>query len=113
MMWNKMEINWHLVTLFEMKYIHILNDINHDLCRSILKKSVTVSINTVAIPDLNIKVSTWKSEFPQGTFLHSLTPTKITRQRPFELIYIEYDLMKDELQRWNMFSTTLPPGEML
>ena len=27
--WNQMVINYHLVTLFEMKYIHLLDSINH------------------------------------------------------------------------------------
>ena len=66
------------------------------LCQAILKqKSVTVSMNTVAIPNIDFKVWTRKSKFPPGNYLCSLTPTKITRQRPFELIDIDYDLIKD------------------
>ena len=31
-MWNNMAINWHLVTLFIIQYIHNLDGINHRLC---------------------------------------------------------------------------------
>ena len=54
-------------------------------------------MNIVAIPNIDVKVWTWKREFPQGDFLHSLTQPKITRQRPFELTDIEYDLIKDKI----------------
>ena len=39
----------------------------------------------VAIPNLEIKVWNRRNEFPQGNLLRSLTPPKITRQRPFEI----------------------------
>ena len=42
----------------------------------------------VSIPNLEVKVWTCKSDFPQGNVLRSLTQTEITRQIPFELIYI-------------------------
>ena len=45
-----------------------------------IKKSVTLSMNTVGIPNLYIKVWTHKSDFPQGDFLRSLTQPKITKQ---------------------------------
>ena len=48
-------------------------------------------MNKVAIPSLDVKVWTWKSDFPQGIFLCSLSQPKITRQRPFELTEIKYD----------------------
>ena len=54
-------------------------------------------MNTVSIPNLDVKVWTWKSEFPQGSFLHSLTSPKITRQISFKLTDIEYDQIKDEI----------------
>ena len=28
--WNQKEINWHMVTLFAIKYIHLLEGINHN-----------------------------------------------------------------------------------
>ena len=56
-------------------------------------KTVTVPMNTVSIPNLEAKVWTQKSEFPQGTFLRYLTQPEITRQRPFELTDIYYDLL--------------------
>ena len=63
------------------------------------KEGVTVSMNTVAITNLEVKVWTRKSELPQGNFLHSLTPPKITRLRPFELTDTEYDIIRDENER--------------
>ena len=56
-------------------------------------------MNTVAIPNIDFKVWTRKSKFPPGNYLCSLTPTKITRQIPFELTDIDYDLRKDEIAR--------------
>ena len=56
---------------------------------------MTVSMNIVVIPNVDVKVWTWKREFPQGDFLHSLTQPKITRQKPFELTSIEYDLINN------------------
>ena len=47
------------------------------------KKIVTVSLRTVAIPHIYVKVWTLKSEFPQGDFLRYLTAPGITRQIPF------------------------------
>ena len=55
-------------------------------------------MNTVAIPNLNVKVWTRKKELPQGNFLRSLISPKITRQRPFKLIEIEYDIIKYEIE---------------
>ena len=54
-------------------------------------------MNTVAIPKLDVKVWTLKSEFPQGNFLRSLTKTEITRQITLEITYIEYDWIKDKI----------------
>ena len=70
-------------------------------------KSVTVSMNTVAIPNLDVKVWTRKSELLQGNFQHYLTQPEFIRQRPFEPTDIEYDLIKDKLKGWNALSTTL------
>ena len=60
---------------------------------------MTVSINTVAIPNLDVKVRTRKIEFPEGNFLRSLNQTEITRQRPFKLTGINYELIKYEIER--------------
>ena len=78
-----MEINWHMVTFFVIRYIHILYGTNNYSYQSIYKKSVTVSINTVAIPNLDVNVWAHKSELTQGGFLRYLTQTEITRQIPF------------------------------
>ena len=59
--------------------------------------SVTVSIEIVSIINLDVKVWTQKSELPEGIVLSSLTQPKITGQRPFELTYIEYDLINNEI----------------
>ena len=88
-MWNQMEINWYLVTLFLMQYINILDGINHNFMSSHIKiKSVTVSMNAVAIPNIDVKVWARKSELLQWNLLPSLTQPKITRQRPLEVTYI-------------------------
>ena len=44
-------------------------------CINLLKeqKSVTVSMNTVDLPNIGVKICTPKGEFPQGNFLCSLT----------------------------------------
>ena len=57
-----------------------------------------MSMKTVAIPNLDVRVWTRESEFPQGHFLLSLTQPKITRQRTFEISDIGYDLIKDEIE---------------
>ena len=51
-------------------------------------------MNTVSIPNIDVKVWTRKSEFPQENFLRSLTQPEITRQRPFKLADIYYDKIK-------------------
>ena len=51
----------------------------------------------VDILNLDIKLWAQKSELPQGNFLRFLTQTEITRQKPFEFTYIEYDQIKDEI----------------
>ena len=56
---------------------------------------MTVSIYMVAIPNIDVKVWTRKSDLPQVNLLRSLTQPKITRQRPFELTDLEYDKIKD------------------
>ena len=60
---------------------------------------MTVSMNTVAISNIEVKVWTQKSELPQGSFLRSLIQPKITRQIHVELTDIDYDLIKDEILR--------------
>ena len=52
----------------------------------------------VYFTNLDVKFWTWKSEFPQGYFLCSLTQPKITRQRPFEITDIEYDVINDSIE---------------
>ena len=54
-------------------------------------------MNRVAIPNLDIKVWTCKIQFTQGNVLCSLTQPEIKIQRLFEIIYIEYNLIKDEI----------------
>ena len=56
-------------------------------------------MNAVAVPNLEVKVWTHKTELPQGNFLRSLIQPKITSQRTFELTEIEYDLIKYEIAR--------------
>ena len=90
-----MEINWYLVTLFSMQYMHLLDGINHNFMPIYIIKNVIVSINTAAIKNLYVKFWTRKSEFSLGNFLRSLTQTKITRQRSLELTDIYYYLIKD------------------
>ena len=52
-------------------------------------------MNTVSIPNLDVKVWTWESELPQGNFPRFLTQPEIKIPRPFELTEIWYDLIKD------------------
>ena len=56
-------------------------------------------MTTVAIPNLDVKVWTHKSGFPQENLLLSLTQPKITRQIKFELTNIDYNIIKDEISR--------------
>ena len=56
-------------------------------------------MRTVDIPNIDINVWTWKSEFPPGNYLLSLTQPEITRQRPFEIANIGYYQIKDEISR--------------
>ena len=58
---------------------------------------MTVSMNPVAITNIDVKVWTRKSELPQGSLLLSLTQPKTTIQIPVELTDIEYDLTNDEI----------------
>ena len=58
---------------------------------------MTVSINILDFPNIDVEVWTQESEFQQGNFLRYLTQPKITRQRPFELTYIDYDRIKNEI----------------
>ena len=54
-------------------------------------------MRTVAVPNINIKVWSRKNELPLWNYLRSLTQPKITRQRPFELTDIEYDIVKYQI----------------
>ena len=58
---------------------------------------MTVSMDTVSIPNLDIKVCIHKSEVPQWNLLRSLNQPKITRQSHFKLTETECDLIKDEI----------------
>ena len=60
-------------------------------------------MNTVAILNLDVKVWTQKGELPQGNFLSFLTQPKITRQIPFRLKYVEYDIIKYEIESMERF----------
>ena len=53
-------------------------------------------MNTVAIPNIDVRVWTHKGDFPLGHFLCSLTQPKNTTQGPFEMTGIEYDLINYE-----------------
>ena len=56
-------------------------------------------MNTVCIPNIDIEVWTYKSEFRQGILLRSLTQPEIIRQIPLELTDIYYYLTNDESVR--------------
>ena len=56
-------------------------------------------MNTVAITDIDVKIWTRRSEFPKRKLPRSLTQPKIWRKINFELIDIEYDLIKDEIPK--------------
>ena len=59
-----MEINWRLLTFF-MQYIHLMDGANHNFMSNQTKdKTVTVSMNTVNIPSIEVKVWTYKGELP-------------------------------------------------
>ena len=51
-------------------------------------------MSTVDVSKLGVKVWPQKNILPQGNCLHSLMKPIITRQIHFELIDIEYDLIK-------------------
>ena len=96
-MWNQMVINYHTVNLFLMQYISPGRHKSRFYVEPFKEKNVTVWMNTVYIPNIDVKVWTHRSEFPQDNFLGSLTQTKISIQRPFELTDIDYDQIKDEI----------------
>ena len=48
-------------------------------------------MRTVSIPNIDVKVWTRKSDFPQGNFIRYLTTTEIKIQIPFKIKDIEYD----------------------
>ena len=52
-------------------------------------------MNAVAISNIDVKVWARKSELLQWNLLPYLTQPKITRQRPLEVTYIDYNLMKE------------------
>ena len=93
---DQMEINWHLVKflLFIMQYIHPLDTINNEFMSSHIKNKKVWPYQWT-----QLLFQTQKRDFPQGSFLRSLTQPGITRQRNFELTDIEYDLINDELAR--------------
>ena len=64
-------------------------------------------MRTVDIQNFDVKVRTQGNDFLVGNFPCSLTQPEITRQRPFELTDIEYDLINMVLQRRNMLGTIL------
>ena len=66
-----------------------------DTCKK--QKHLTVSMRTVAIPNIDIKVQHQKGELPQENFPRFLIHPEITRRRLFKLVYIEYDRIKDKI----------------
>ena len=58
------------------------------------QKCVDVLIITVDITIIDVKFWTQKKYMPQFNYIFSLTQPEITRQIPFKLIYIEYDIIK-------------------
>ena len=56
-----------------------------------------MSMNTVAIPNIDVKFWTQKSEFPPGDLLRSLNQPKITKHIPFKLTDIQCDQINDEI----------------
>ena len=46
---------------------------------------------------------TQKSDLPQVNFLRFLTQPLITRRRPLELTYIDYDIIQDEISGMEYF----------
>ena len=90
--------------LFAIQYTHILDVKKTRFYVDPFKrqKYVTVPMSTVSIQNIYIKFWTHKSEFPLVNYLCSLTKTKITRQRTFELMGIEYDQIKDEIARMGL-----------
>ena len=60
-------------------------------------KSVTFSMDTVTISNVDVKVWTQKNEFPQGYSLRSSTQSEITRQITSKITDIEYYWIKDEI----------------
>ena len=56
-------------------------------------------MNTVSIPNLDVKICTWKSQLTQGNFLHSLIQLETKIQIPFEPTDIDYDQIKEKISR--------------
>ena len=82
-------------------YIHLTDGINLVYISSYEKeKIVTVSMRTLAIPNIDIKVWTRKHELLQGNYPRYSTQPEITRQKPFGLTDIEYDRTKDQICKY-------------
>ena len=63
-----------MATLFVMQYVHIKDCINHIFISSHVKdKTGTVSMSTVTVPNIDVKVWTQKIRLPQVNFLRFLT----------------------------------------
>ena len=69
-----------------------------------------MSMDTVDITNIDVKVLTQKSELPQVNFLRSLTQLEITIQRTFKFTYIEYDLVKNEITRTERVQYNIASG---
>ena len=66
-MWSHMVISQHLLTLFAIKYIHIPDALNHVYMSSHVKeKYVSVSMRTLYIQEINVKVWTHINKIRQG-----------------------------------------------
>ena len=68
-----------------MQYIHLLDVKNNDFMQSHILKQITVSMNTVDIPNKDIKVWTQNSEFTQGNSLPALlNPNQNYKKKTFQ-----------------------------
>ena len=95
-MWNKVVINYHMVTFFAIQYINLLGGINYvSILIHVKENSMTVLMSTVAIKNIEIEVWTPKYQLPVVNYLCYLMKPEIIRQRPFKLTYIDYDKIKD------------------
>ena len=77
-----------MVNFSSIKYIHLLDGINHFFM------SIHVKDKNCDCVNIGVKVWTRKSDFPHGNFPRSLIYPEATIQIPFKLMLIEYDTIK-------------------